>query len=155
MTFFMFKGIAAKLFISTKIVTTLVFPGEIETVIAGWNKQEVFKYKSHDSKVLVIRANRSDIDTNMTVITTAGIYDFDVKVDQNKPHRGTVEVKNGFISKSFAMLKETDIYKAFEGESSILIVPKSSMTLNGEPVKNQEILPRGIPIFINGKREIY
>lgn len=154
MTFYMFKGIAAKLFISTHLVTNLVFPTPIEKVIAGWNKGEVFKYKSKDRKVLVLRANKS-INSNFTVITEGAIYDFIIASSDSNPHAGTIEIKPGRPSTSFRFLKEGKLYKAYEGEYTVLILPKTEINVNGILRKDKFILPKGSPIFMNDKREIY
>lgn len=155
MTFYMFKGIAAKLFISTQMVTTLIFPSGIEKVIVGWNKGDVFKYKSKDKKVLVLRSNIKKINSNMTVITNSGVYDFMVRFDQNKPHVGSVEIKNGGVSTSYKLLVENKDYDILEGEYTVLVNPKKKLTINDKSSNEKTILPKGHPLFIDGRRVLF
>jgi type IV secretory pathway VirB9-like protein len=156
MIFHMFLGKAVKLFISTGIVTTLVFPYSIEQIIGGWNKTEVYKYLSKDRKTLVMKSLIEKLDTNLTVITSGGgVYQFEIST-KHKPH-SFVEIVNGVGDFSFKLEKESSKYSLLTSKSTVQVINKSSkaISVNGKSVIDKVVLPKGSPVFINGKRELF
>ena len=155
MIFHMFLGKAVKLFISTGIVTTLVFPSSIEQIIGGWNKTEVYKYLSKDRKTLVMKSLIEKLDTNLTVITSGGVYQFEISTN-HKPH-SFVEIVNGVGDFSFKLEKDSRDYSLLTSKSTVQVINKNSnaISVNGKKVADKVVLPKGSPVFINGKRELF
>lgn len=155
MIFHMFLGQTVKLFISTSLVTTLIFPHSIEQIIGGWNKLDVYKYVSKDKKTLVVKSLREELNSNLTVITSGGVYQFNVSTN-DKPH-SFVQIVNGSSDLAYKLEKETKEFTIFSGKSTIKIVNKLSTPLkvNESLVQDKVTLPKGSPIFINNKREVF
>lgn len=155
MIFHMFKGYAATVLLSTKVATTLLFPYPIEKAFTGWSSGDVELYKSKDKKVLVLRSKTQMLNSNLVVITQGGTYDFNVKLDENRPHAGSIQIVNGAQSTSFTLKKKTRDYKILEGQSTLYITTQKELKINNKLVNGQVIVPKGPPLYINGKRELF
>jgi type IV secretory pathway VirB9-like protein len=160
MIFYMFSNTIATFFLNLSIVTVLTFNHPIDTLSHGLNKTDLFVRVSKDKKTLILKPLSQNIDTNMVVVTSGGNYNFNVKItdDRSKSH-SFIQIQNGDKDNSFALKKKTRQYEALEGKYTVQIINKStsSLQVNGEILKSKanRFLPKGPPIFINGKREIY
>lgn len=156
-TFHMFSDMSAKLFISSKVVTTLLFPDPIDMHVGGWNPGDIMTKKTANMKTLIIkpiegRCKRS----NMVVTSGEDVFQFDIYCDDKKPHKA-VKMVFGGESNTFSLLSESNLYDAYEGDHTIQIITKSNIFIEGKKYDSgvKVELPKGIPIFINGIRRIY
>jgi hypothetical protein len=156
-TFHMFSDISAKLFISSKVVTTLLFPDPIDMYVGGWNPGEVMSKKTANMKTLIIKPVEGQCRRSNLVVTSGeDVFQFDIYCDDKRPHKA-VRVVFGAESNSFSLLEENMLYDAYEGDHTIQILTKAKISINAKeyPKGVKVELPKGIPIFINKERRIY
>lgn len=153
MTFYMFLNTICTLYLSSQYITTIRTVSPIEMAISGANeKKELFKKVSKDGKTLILKAKDQALDSNMTVITTDGVFNFLIKTSK-RPHK-FVSLQYGRKSKNLVLKKETNYYSIFDGKTSQSIHAKGQILVNGEVLNKNEkrTLPKGCPVHVDGRR---
>ena len=156
-TFHMFSDMSAKLFISSKVVTTLLFPDPIDMHVGGWSPGDIMTKKTANMKTLIIKPIEGRCKRSNLVVTSGeDVFQFDVYCDDKKPHKA-VRMVFGEASRSLTLLKETPHYDAYEGEHTLQILTKSQLKIDNVsyPSGVKVEVPKGIPFFVNGVRSIY
>lgn len=130
--------------------TTLTFPDPIEySVVGDVGDAEVFS--SGDRKTITIKPLK-EINSyrNMVFKTKKNVFYFKFKTSSNY-FTGFLNLKIGKKNLSYTKVKENSLYKVMEGESSLLVINKSSepVNINGNLVPKSIVLSKGLPVFIN------
>jgi len=143
------------LFLSANLITTLSFKDDVRTFIYGGTKDEIFTELANNNKTLVIKAKKKGLDTNLIIVTAKNRYYFKIMESEKFPHQ-FIEIEDGMINSSFKKIKETSTFELFEGNSSVMVVSKNKegIDVNGVQVLSKDYFSKGVPLFINGNREL-
>lgn len=152
---YMFLNAFAPVVVSDSFITTLVFDEAITSPHTGASAAEIYLKLGPNKKMLFIKSKGRKLETNLNVPTKSGkLYSFLIKKGEN-PH-SIIKVKDG---------KKDELFKSIKYVEGIEILESSQVAkienLSNKPVQINSILvnpkeryelPKGAPIFLNGKR---
>ena len=144
------------LFVSVNLLTSLSFDSPITSYLYGGSQDDLFISLAGGQKTIAIKPKRKDIDSNLLVITETGKYYFYIKTDELTPHQ-FIEVTRGEINSAYRVVKKVGTVEVWEGTSSMMVVNhgREVIKVNDSLVASKGYFSKGIPIIINGKRELY
>jgi len=157
--FYMFLNSFAPIVVSDYFMTTLIFEERIIDFHSGMDSREFFVKKSKNPNrihTLFLKAKGVSLNTNLSVTTESGkLYSFLIKTG-DKPH-SIIQIKDG---KKTNLLKDVKNIKGViiqEGAAyaQLLNGSKKSIMVNSQMVNPgaRFELPKGPPIYIDGKRQ--
>lgn len=155
MIYYMFLNTVALIYLSLTNVTVVKFDYPIISVASGKNKIDLYAMPTSDNRSLILKPLTEKLDTNITVATEGGVYVFDLKIDNERPHK-LVVVKSGKADRFYQQVFSDSEKAIYEGEHTIQVVNKSSKNLkvNDITIRGNEkhTFPKGPPIIVNGER---
>ena len=155
LSFYLLTGHIATLFVCFKFALVLTFQSPV-VGIGGASQAQVEISKSSNfnkGRTIMINPKTEKLDSNLIVFTKDGrSYRFYLKFDKSLAF-DFVNVYMGMVNRSYALKKETDSYKIYEGKTSIKIENKGKTPLyvNNIGIKKYKYLSKGIPLFIERK----
>ena len=143
------------LFVSVNLLTGLSFDSPITSYMYGGSQDDFFISLAGGQRTIALKPKRKDIDSNLLVITETGKYYFYVKSDESRPHQ-FIEVTRGEINSAYRVIKKVGTVELWEGSSSVMVVNhgREAVKVNDTLVATKEYFSKGIPLIINGKREL-
>ena len=153
--FYMFLNVFAPLVINDHFLTTLIFDEPVIRPHTGASASNIYLEISPDSKMIFIKAKGKELNTNLNVPTKSGkLYSFLIRSGK-LPH-SIVQVKDGKMDNTFKDVKKSRGVMIQESTSiaRVLNQSKFSVMINSIslPPNARLELPKGAPVYINGKR---
>lgn len=152
---FMFLNAFAPIVVSDSFITTLVFDEPIVAPHTGASAAEIYVKLGPNKKMLFIKSKGRKLQTNLNVPTKSGkLYSFLIVKDEN-PH-SIVKIKDGKKDELFKSIKSVGKIEILESSQVAKLENhgNSPVEVNSVviPPKGRYEMPKGAPIFLNGRR---
>ena len=153
MVFHILMNQITTLFVSLGLLTTLTFDSEITSYMYGGSKEDLFLEVTNNMKTLAIKPKREGVSSNLLVITKGQKYYFDIRYDENDPHK-FIEIKNGVVNNGMRKIQSSKSYDILEGGSSVMILNKENhpLVINEKRIDKKEYFSKGVPLILGNTR---
>jgi len=139
-------GSVILILVGNRSLTTLSFDSEIISYVYGGKQSDLYFKKADQNKTLIIKAKKEFSGSNLLIITRDRKYAFDLKYSQAPD--GFLDIKHGVINRSYKLIKSNQLFKIYEGNSSLRILGKD-IFVNGSKSSGKAYASKGARLFIN------